>query len=70
MWELRNTFDAPLKDVPIIMMSGIHEQAELRFYPESEDGTYGAGEYLPVQDFLDKPVDVNKLLEAVKRQVG
>ncbi len=70
VWELRNTLEAPLKDVPIIMMTGIHEQTELRFYPESKDGTYTAGEFLPVQEFLDKPVDVHKLLEAVKRQLG
>ena len=70
VWELRNNEEAPLKDVPIIMMTGIHDRTELRFYPESEDGTYKSGEYLPVQDFLDKPVAPAKLLEVVKAQLG
>jgi len=59
-----------LKDTPIIMLTGIHNHTELRFYPESTDGTYQAGEYLPVQAFLDKPIDPEKLLQAVKEQIG
>ncbi len=70
VWELRNNADAPLKDVPIVMMTGIHDHTELRFYPESEDGTYKAGEYLPVQAFLDKPVDPEKLIETVNKHLG
>jgi CheY-like chemotaxis protein len=70
VWELRNNADAPLKDVPIVMMTGIHDHTELRFYPESEDGTYKAGEYLPVQAFLDKPVDPEKLIETVNKYLS
>jgi response regulator RpfG family c-di-GMP phosphodiesterase len=44
------------------MLTAIHERTELRFYPDSSDGTYKAGEYLPVQDFVDKPVDPKDLL--------
>ncbi|MBM3477217.1 MAG: response regulator [Armatimonadetes bacterium] len=69
VWTLRNTADAPLKDVPIIMLTGIHDHTELRFYPESEDGTYKKGEYLPVQAFLDKPIDPDKLLAAVQEHL-
>jgi len=69
VWTLRNTADAPLKDVPIIMLTGIHDHTELRFYPESEDGTYKKGEYLPVQAFLDKPIDPDKLLAAVREHL-
>jgi CheY-like chemotaxis protein len=70
VWTLRNSADAPLKDVPIIMLTGIHDHTELRFYPESEDGTYKKGEYLPVQAFLDKPIDPEKLLAAVKEHLA
>ena len=70
VWALRNNEEAPLKDVPIVMMTGIHDHTELRFYPDSEDGTYKSGEYLPVQDFLDKPVDPARLIEAVKAQLS
>ena len=49
VWKLRQTAEAAVRDVPIIMATGIHEHTELRFYPESSDGTYKAGEFLPVQ---------------------
>ncbi len=70
VWTLRNTAEAPLKDVPIVMLTGIHDQTELRFYPDSDDGTYKKGEYLPVQAFLDKPIDPDKLLATVKEHLG
>jgi CheY-like chemotaxis protein len=70
VWALRNEAETPLKDVPIIMLTGIHDHTELRFYPESEDGTYKKGEFLPVQAFLDKPIDPEKLLAAVQEQLG
>jgi len=53
--------------VPIIILTAIHDRTELRFYPDAEDGTYEAGEYLPVQDFVDKPVDPEDLIERVER---
>lgn len=70
VWELRNSADAPLKDVPILMLTGIHDHTELRFYPEGEDGTYKAGEYLPVQGFIDKPVEPKKLVDTVAEILG
>jgi len=53
--------------VPIVVLSAIHEQTDLRFYPDSDDSTYKAGEYLPVQDFVDKPVDPGRLVERVEK---
>lgn len=67
VWGLRRRDDPYFRDVPIVMLTAIHEKTELRFYPDSGDGTYRAGEYLPVQDFLDKPVDLMKLLERLER---
>ncbi len=66
VWEMRQVEDESLKNVPIIMMTGIHETTNLRFYPDQSDGTYGPGEYLPVQAWLDKPVELDKLLSTVK----
>ncbi len=67
VWRLRNQDDSYFKKVPIIVVSAIHEKTDLRFYPDSSDGTYQAGEYLPVQDFVDKPVDPLVLLERIDR---
>jgi CheY-like chemotaxis protein len=62
VWTLRNFEGEYFRSVPVIILTAIHERTELRFYPDSGDGTYRAGEYLPVQDFVDKPVDPKALL--------
>ena len=67
VWRLRQREEAYFKKVPILVMSAIHDKTDLRFYPDSSDGTYAAGEYLPVQDFIDKPVDPASLLDRIDR---
>lgn len=66
IWEIRQLEDETLRSVPIIMATGIHEQTELRFYPEESDGTYQPGEFLPVQGWLDKPIQVRALAEKIE----
>jgi CheY-like chemotaxis protein len=70
VWKVRTLEDERLRDVPIIMVTGIHEQIGLRFYPEETDGTYEAGEFLPVQGWLDKPVRVAELHEKIESVLG
>jgi CheY-like chemotaxis protein len=67
VWKLRNLEGEYFRTVPVIVLTAIHERTELRFYPDSSDGTYRAGEYLPVQDFLDKPVEPSRLLACVDK---
>ena len=50
--------DPALKDIPILMFSAIHETTPLRFQPD--------GEFLPVDDFLEKPVVPETLLQKVE----
>jgi CheY-like chemotaxis protein len=66
VWTLRNFEGEYFRSVPVIILTAIHERTELRFYPDSGDGTYKAGEYLPVQDFVDKPVEPAQLLRHVE----
>jgi len=47
-----------LKKIPILMFSAIHETTPLRFEPDEE--------FLPVDDFLEKPVVPDTLLEKVE----
>jgi CheY-like chemotaxis protein len=47
------------KDTPIIMVSAIHSTTSLRFTPDSD--------YLPVQTFLEKPVETKVLLATVQK---
>ena len=67
VWKLRQKPGSYFHEVPIVVVSAIHSKTDLRFYPESGDGSYRAGEYLPIQDFLDKPVAPDELLRAVAR---
>jgi CheY-like chemotaxis protein len=50
---------AAYRDVPILMLTAIHTTTSLRFGPDEA--------YLPVDDFVDKPIDPDVLVEKVKR---
>ena len=67
VWKLRRREELYFQKVPIVVLSAIHETTDLRFYPDSGDGTYRAGEFLPIQDFVDKPLDPARLLERIAR---
>ena len=45
------------RDIPIIMNTSIHSTTPVRFAPDQD--------YLPVDRFLDKPLDPDELLETV-----
>ena len=66
VWRVRQLEDARLRDLPIIIASGIHGETELRFYPDKTDGTYQPGEFLPVQGWIDKPVNVADLTTKIE----
>jgi CheY-like chemotaxis protein len=70
VWKLRQMEDEQVARVPVIMATGIHEQSELRFYPEQTDGTYQPGEFLPVQGWLDKPFSNETLYSTVERALA
>ena len=67
VWKLRNQYPDEVKDTPILVLSAIHSTTRLRFYPEQSDGTYEPGEYLPVQGFIDKPVEPSTLLKEIEK---
>jgi CheY-like chemotaxis protein len=67
VWTLRKDTDPQCRDVPIIVLTAIHETSPMRLYPDQTDTSYGPYEYLPVQGFFDKPVDMDKLLGEIKR---
>ena len=57
--------DSEFKDfekIPIIMLTAIHSTTSLRFAPDEY--------YLPVQDFLEKPVNSEVLLATVRKNLG
>ena len=50
------------KETPIIMLTAIHSTTPMRFSPDSD--------YLPVQVFLEKPVEPDVLLGTVRKLLG
>jgi len=53
---------AAYSKTPIIMLTAIHSTTPLRFAPDDD--------YLPVQNFLEKPVNSRLLLETVRKHLG
>lgn len=50
------------KDTPIVMLTAIHSTTPMRFSPDAD--------YLPVQVFLEKPVEPDVLLKTVRKLLG
>jgi CheY-like chemotaxis protein len=50
---------AKYRNVPIIILTAIHQMTELRFHFEGDEG------FLPAEEFIEKPIDPAVLLEKV-----
>lgn len=50
------------KDIPILMLSAIHSTTPMRYEPDID--------YLPVQLFVDKPIDPDDLIRKVDWVLG
>ncbi len=56
--------DSPYKDfksLPVLMITAIHQSTAFRFSPKTDDS------FLPVEDFIEKPVEPKLLLEKVSK---
>jgi hydrogenase maturation protease len=53
---------AEFRHVPILILTAIHTTTSLRFEPDEA--------YLPVDDFVEKPIDPDALLEKVSSLIG
>ena len=53
---------AAYRDIPILMLTAIHTTTSLRFGPDET--------YLPVNDFIDKPIDPDELLAKVEALIS
>lgn len=57
--------------IPIILLTAIHQELDkklspgfIRYSPETD------GEYLPVDDFVDKPIQPDDLIDRVEKLLG
>ncbi len=53
---------APYSKTPILMLTAIHSTTSLRFGPDED--------YLPVDDFVEKPLEPSALVHKVKELLG
>jgi CheY-like chemotaxis protein len=51
---------APFTNIPILMVTAVGKEMHMKFSPETD------GAYLPVEAFLEKPVQPKMLIEKVK----
>lgn len=53
--------DPQFKDIPVMMVTAVKEKTGIDFKPEAGDPAW-----LPVDEFLDKPIKPDQLIEKVK----
>ncbi|MFA6033276.1 MAG: response regulator [Myxococcota bacterium] len=56
--------DADLKDIPIVMITSVSKVTGFQFDKEKDQ------DFLPVADFLEKPVSPAKLMDVVRKYLG
>ncbi|MGQ9694684.1 MAG: response regulator transcription factor [Thermodesulfobacteriota bacterium] len=56
-----NSEYAPYSKIPILILTAIVEKKRMKFSPEAD------GDFLPVDDFVEKPIRPQVLLEKVKK---
>jgi len=52
------------KKIPILMITSIGQKTGMKLDPATD------GDYLPVEAFLEKPVDPDRLIKKVKEMIG
>ncbi len=53
---------APYSKIPILMLTALHSTTPLRFAPDED--------YLPVDDFVEKPLEPRALVQKVEKLLG
>ena len=61
-YQIRNTEE--IKDLPIVMLSAVGQETGFGFDKEKD------GDFLPVNTFIEKPINPEKLIEIVKTNLG
>jgi DNA-binding response OmpR family regulator len=54
-----------LKNLPIILLTGVNQEFPMDFSPDDIDP-----DWMPVQDFVEKPANAERLLKAVRKMLS
>ena len=67
-WEIRSTDEnsrfKDFRDIPILMISAVSSEQKMFFDPKKDE------EFLPVNDFVEKPIAPRALIEKVQGLIG
>jgi CheY-like chemotaxis protein len=61
-YQIRSESD--ISDIPIIMLTAVGQETGFHFDKEKD------GDFLPVDEFLEKPINPDLLIEIVKKNLG
>lgn len=61
-YQIRNNQDT--SEIPLIMLSAVGQETGFKFNKEKDE------DFLPVNEFLEKPIDPDTLIELVKKNLG
>ena len=50
-------------NIPILMLTGVSQKMHMKFSPQED------GDYLPVDEFVDKPIRLEFLVEKIKKLI-
>ena len=61
-YQIKNNPDT--SDIPVIMLTAVGQETGFSFNKEKDE------DFLPVNEFLEKPIDPDTLIELVKKNLG
>jgi CheY-like chemotaxis protein len=61
-YQIKNNPDT--SDIPLIMLTAVGQETGFSFNKEKDE------DFLPVNEFLEKPIDPDTLIELVKKNLG
>lgn len=57
--------DPAVKDIPVVILSAVNIRFKLGFSKKDIDS-----DWMPVKEFIEKPVEPQKLLDVIKKTIG
>jgi len=69
IWDLRAHDDPSVAEIPIVILTALQQTTELRFNGQAPSPGADPDDYLPIQGFLEKPIEPDTLLSVIKKVV-